>query len=83
LEYFMPIWYILWLIAIFYGYLVYFMVNWSILWLFGLFYGYLVYFMVILYILWLFGIFLPVLACCSKRNLATLMSVQGWQGIEF
>jgi integral membrane sensor domain MASE1 len=34
--------------------------------------SYLVYFMAIYYILWAFGIFSPVLACCTKKNLATL-----------
>jgi hypothetical protein len=39
----------------------------------GIFYGTLVYFMAILYILWSSDIFSPVLVCCSKKNLATLL----------
>jgi hypothetical protein len=31
-------------------------------------------FVVVLYILWLFGIFFPVLVCCTKKNLATLIT---------
>jgi hypothetical protein len=31
--------------------------------------------MVIWYILWLFGIFFPVLECCTKKNLATLIAI--------
>jgi hypothetical protein len=45
-------------IGIFYGHLVYFMAIWYILWHFR-------------YILWSFGILLPVLVCCTKKNLAT------------
>jgi hypothetical protein len=29
--------------------------------------------MAIWYILWSFGIFLPILVCCTKKNLATLV----------
>jgi hypothetical protein len=36
-------------------------------------FGHLVYLVAIWYILWLGGIFLPVLVCCIKKNLATLM----------
>jgi hypothetical protein len=35
-------------------------------------YGHLVHFEAVLYILLLFGIFSPFLACCTKKNLATL-----------
>jgi hypothetical protein len=38
----------------------YFMAIWSILWPFGIFYGHLVY-------------IFPVLVCCTKENLATLV----------
>jgi hypothetical protein len=44
----------------------YFMAVWSILQPFGIFCGHLVYFMVIWYIF-------PVLVCCAKKNLATLL----------
>jgi hypothetical protein len=43
---------------------------WYILWPFDLFYGHLVYFFATLYI---YGIFFPVLVCCTKKNLATLL----------
>jgi hypothetical protein len=36
----------------------------------------LVYFVAIWYIIWLFGIFLPVLVCCTKKNLATLVETR-------
>jgi hypothetical protein len=65
-TYFMAIWSILWPFCIFCGHLVYFMAIWSILWTFGLFYGHFVYCMVI------YNIF-PVLVCCDKINLATLI----------
>jgi hypothetical protein len=39
----------------------------------GLFCGHLVYFVAIWYILWLLGILFPVLMCCTKKNLATLI----------
>jgi hypothetical protein len=42
---------------------------WYILRPFGIFYGHLAYF-------WLFSIIFPVLVCCSKNNLATLMSTK-------
>jgi hypothetical protein len=48
--------------------LVYFMAIWSILLQFGMFYGYLVNFMV-------YSIFPPVLVCCTKKNLATLVYI--------
>jgi hypothetical protein len=54
------------------------MAIWYILWQFHLFYGHLVYFVVISYILWPFGIFwyiCPVLVCCTKKNLATLLRI--------
>jgi hypothetical protein len=49
---------------------------------FGLFYGHLVYFwpfmyyisVAIWYMLWLFGKSFPVLVCCTKKNLANLVS---------
>jgi hypothetical protein len=47
---------------------------WSILRPFGIFYGHLRHFMAIRYIMWLFGIFFIVLVCCTKKNLATLVS---------
>jgi hypothetical protein len=47
---------------------------WYILRHFGIFSGNLVYFMVLWYILWSFGIFFPVLVCCTKKNMATLIS---------
>jgi hypothetical protein len=52
--------------GIFCGNLVYFMALWYSLWQFGIFYGNLVYFMVIWYIF-------PLLVCCIKVNLATLI----------
>jgi hypothetical protein len=42
---------------------------------FGLFYGHLIYFVTIWNILWLFAIFFPVLVCCDKKNLATLVII--------
>jgi hypothetical protein len=48
-------------VGIFFGHLVYFTIIWNILWPFGT------------YILWLFGMFFPVLVCCTKENLATLV----------
>jgi hypothetical protein len=60
--------------GIFYGHLVCFVVIWYILWPFGMLCGQLVYFMAIWYVLWTFGIFLPVLVCCTKKNLATGLS---------
>jgi hypothetical protein len=41
-----------------------------------LFYGHSKYFMAIWYILSSVGIFCPVLVCCSKKNLATLLQTQ-------
>jgi hypothetical protein len=38
----------------------------------GVFYCHFVYFVAILYILLPFGMLLPVLVCCSRKNLATL-----------
>jgi hypothetical protein len=61
LVYFMPIWYM----YIFCDHLVY------------LFCGHLVYFIIIWYILWSFRfrlVFSPVFECCTKKNLATLVS---------
>jgi hypothetical protein len=49
-------------VGIFYDRLVYFTANWY------------TYFMAIWYILWSFGILFPILLCCTKKNLATLMS---------
>jgi hypothetical protein len=46
-------------VGIFYGNLVYFTAIWYILCPFGISYGYLVFF--------------PVLVCCTKKNLATLV----------
>jgi hypothetical protein len=46
---------------------------------FGLFYGHWKHFMTIWYILWSFGTFLPVLVCCSKKNLATLRPTAGFR----
>jgi hypothetical protein len=46
--------------GIFYGPFVYFTANCYILWSFGTFCG-------------LFGTFFPVLVCCIKKNLATLL----------
>jgi hypothetical protein len=37
------------------------------------FYGHLVYFTTIWYILWPFGTLFPLLVCCTKKNLATLL----------
>jgi hypothetical protein len=63
-------------LGIFYGHLVYFMSNWYFLWLFWIFCG-------------LFRIFSPVLVCCAKKNLATLLrsltieagkQARSWQG---
>jgi hypothetical protein len=49
---------------------------WYILWPFGpLHMGYLVHFVATWYNLWYFGLFFPVLVCCTKKNLATLI---GW-----
>jgi hypothetical protein len=45
---------------------VYFVAIWYILWPFGIFCGHLVYFVAIWYIF-------PVLVCCTKINLATLL----------
>jgi hypothetical protein len=49
------------------------MAIWYIMRPFGIFCGNLVYFVAIWYIVWLFGIFIPVLVCCTKKNLATLI----------
>jgi hypothetical protein len=38
-----------------------------------IFYGYLEYFMAIWYIFGKFGVFSPILVCCVKKNLATLV----------
>jgi hypothetical protein len=54
---------ILWPFGIFCGHLVYVVAIWYILWPFGIFCGHLAYFMVIF----------PVLVCCPKKNLATLI----------
>jgi hypothetical protein len=40
----------------------------------GILYGPLAYFTAIWYILWLFGIRFPVLVCCKKKSLATLLA---------
>jgi hypothetical protein len=56
------------LVYVFYGHLVYFIAIWSILLPFGIFCSHLVDFMVLWYIF-------PLLACCTKKNLATLHSV--------
>jgi hypothetical protein len=50
---------------------------WYVLWPFGLFKGYLVYLKAIWYILWSFGIFFPILECCTKNVLATLVHGRG------
>jgi hypothetical protein len=59
--------------------------SWNILWTFGVFYGHWKYFMAIWFILWSFDIFLPVLIFCTKKNLATLISVtpewRKWAGM--
>jgi hypothetical protein len=47
--------------------LVYLIINGSYLRPFGIFWGHLVYFMV-------FGMYFPVLVCCTKKNLATLLT---------
>jgi hypothetical protein len=49
--------------------MVYFMAIWSI-------YGRLVYCEATSYILWLFGIYSPILICCPKKILATLLLIQ-------
>jgi ABC-type enterochelin transport system permease subunit len=33
-------------------------------------------------VLWLFGIFLPVLVCCTKKNLATLIDKEKYQIVQ-
>jgi hypothetical protein len=48
---------------------------WYISWPFCLLYDQLVHFEAIWYILWSFSIFFPVLVCCNKENLATLVSL--------
>jgi hypothetical protein len=53
-------------VGTFYDHLVYFAAICYTLWPFGIFCGNLVYFMVIWYIF-------PVLVCCTKKNLATLV----------
>jgi hypothetical protein len=53
-------------VGIFYGHLSYFMGIWPILWPVGIFYAPLFYFIVIWYIF-------PILVCCTKKNLATLI----------
>jgi hypothetical protein len=58
--------------------LFYFTAICSILLPFVLFYCHLVYFVAIWNSLWLFGMFFPVLVCCTKKNLATLLSL--WAG---
>jgi hypothetical protein len=50
--------------------LVYLMAIWFLSRPFGIFCGYLEYFIVLWYIF-------PVLVCCSKKNLATLLTVTG------
>jgi hypothetical protein len=63
-------WYIVWPLGIFYSHLVYFVAIWYILWPFGI------------HILWPFGIFSPVLECCTKKHLATLVCVvKGWSAL--
>jgi hypothetical protein len=47
------------------GHFVYFIANWNILCPFDIFYGNLVYF--------LFWYIFPILVCCTKKNLATLL----------
>jgi hypothetical protein len=47
------------------------------------FYGHLVYFAAIWYILWSSGIFFPVLVCCSKKNLATLLPIANGLALWF
>jgi hypothetical protein len=49
----------------------------------GIFYVHFVYFTAIWYIFRLFGIYFPVLVCCSKKNLATLIRSQCRQGSPF
>jgi hypothetical protein len=48
-------------VGTFYDHLVYFATTWYSLWPFGIFYGHLAY----IYIFWV---------CCTKKNLATLVS---------
>jgi hypothetical protein len=48
-------------------------IFWYILLTRNLFYGHFIYFVAIWCILWLFGILFPVLECCTKKNLATLV----------
>jgi hypothetical protein len=69
-EYFRDIWSILQPISVFYNQLVYFTTHWCILQPIGVFYNHLVYFTTIWYILWCI---FPVLVCCTKKNLATLV----------
>jgi hypothetical protein len=59
-------WYILWPFGIFQDHIVYLMAIWYISRSYSKFCGHLVYFMVNLYIF-------PVLVCCTKKNLATLV----------
>jgi hypothetical protein len=42
----------------------------------------LVYFAAIWFILWLFVIFSPVLVCCRKKNLATLINKRNFTGLD-
>jgi hypothetical protein len=47
--------------------------DWYILWPFGIFYGHEEFFITILYICAQLVYFFPVLVCCNKKNLATLL----------
>jgi hypothetical protein len=83
MVYFIAIWYILLPFGIFYCHLVYFIAIWYILLPFGIFCGdlgifyyHLVYFMAIWYILRSFWYTFPVLVCCAKKNLATLIEAR-------
>jgi hypothetical protein len=68
LVYIIDIWYILLTFGIYYWHLVYIIDIWYILLTFGIYYWHLVDFMAIWYIF-------PILICCIKKNLATLMQI--------
>jgi hypothetical protein len=49
---------------------------WNISWTFGPFYSHLIYLIDIGYLLWYIGKIFPVLVGCTKKNLATLSSLE-------
>jgi hypothetical protein len=61
---------------------VYFLAIWYLLWPYGIFYGNLVYiFYGHMVCFPRFGTFLPVLVCCTNKNLATLLDSHKQQSV--